>query len=216
MSSFLPLDPEGFVGAAGGAAATGRVLAGGGGTRDVPLGLELVLAAGGAEADADGTGGGDEMLGSEPRPGGGGGFDALGALGVGSGPATEPDVVAGAAAFIDPDAGGRGGGALGLAAGIDGRDACAATSGGSGGGTDAGGAGIAPGSVGAEPGAGPGIPSSVRFMSFWGFVATCEPEPGGGGGAAAPLWLVGPLFFPRPSKMSRSDPPLFSSDIRVS
>ena len=39
------------------------------------------------------------------------------------------------------------------------------------------------------------------------------PDPGGAGGAAGDR---SEFFLPRPSKMSRSDPPLFSSDIRVS
>jgi hypothetical protein len=68
--------------------------------------------------------------------------------------------------------------------------------------------------------AGPAIPSSVLFRSvgFWPTApATCALDPGGGGGTAA---LPPAVFFPRPSKMSRSDPPpmppLLSSDIRVS
>ena len=77
---------------------------------------------------------------------------------------------------------------------------------------------LAPGSVGAVD-AGPGMPISVFFASSiapcpdWMAAAMCDPEPGGGGGAAG---FRSEFFFPRPSKISRSDPPLFSSDIRVS
>jgi hypothetical protein len=119
------------------------------------------------------------------------------------------------AARIDPDGGAGGGGALAAVAGTLLRWAFAASSGGSGGGIDggAGGAG-GTGTDGLEPRAGPGIPRRVRFMSIAGFAATCDPEPGGGGGTGA--LVLGVLFFPRPSKMSRSEPPLFSSDIRVS
>jgi hypothetical protein len=62
--------------------------------------------------------------------------------------------------------------------------------------------------------AGPGIPKRVFFIS--GFATPIwEPEPGGGGGTAAGVRAE--LFFPRPSKISRSEPPpLLSSDIRVS
>jgi hypothetical protein len=64
--------------------------------------------------------------------------------------------------------------------------------------------------------AGSGIPTSVFLASMGDMRAAgrCELEPGGGGGAAAGL----SDFFPRPSKMSRSDPPprLLSFDIRVS
>jgi hypothetical protein len=93
------------------------------------------------------------------------------------------------AARIEPDGGGADG--AGPDAGIDGTD-------------------------GAWLGgwAGPGIPINVFFMSGpLGRAATCAPEPGGGGGVAdVRAWL----FFPRPSKISRSEPPLLSSDIRVS
>jgi hypothetical protein len=156
-------------------------------------------------------------FGSEPRPGGGGGFDGVGAAD-------------GAAARIDPDCGaeeGSGGGddtrpdggpLLGRAGGADGRASTRAS---------LARASLAPdddGDTGGISGrllwlggcAGPGIPMSVFFMSATGFAAGiwgAEADPGGGGGAAD----VRPvLFLPRPSKMSRSEPLLLSSDIRVS
>jgi len=75
--------------------------------------------------------------------------------------------------------------------------------------------------------AGPGIPMSVRFMSAFGR-ALCEAtasgdaeldagfETGGGGGTFSEAGVRGELFLPRPSKISRSEPLLLSSDIRVS
>ncbi|MBX3192429.1 MAG: hypothetical protein KF819_35890 [Labilithrix sp.] len=124
-------------------------------------------------------------FGSDPRPGGGGGFD-----GEAAGVDTE-------AARIDAEGGA--GGADGL--------------------TDGGAAGIAP-DTGGAPGtplwlAGSGNPTSVFFIPSFAFGAagTCELDPGGGGGTAD---VRVELFFPRPSKISRSEPPLLSSDIRVS
>jgi hypothetical protein len=114
----------------------------------------------------------------------------------------------------DPRPGG-GGGLLGDGAGDDWLAARIVPLGGMGGGRD-GGAGSLPGSVGCV-GAGFGIPSNVFFIAMSLAVrgaATCWPEPGGGGGAAA--GFRSEFFFPRPSKISRSDPPLLSSDIRVS
>jgi len=108
------------------------------------------------------------------------------------------DGVAGAAARIDAEAGG--GGAEGCEA-----------DGGSGGGCDGGMAATLPWLGGC---AGPGMPISVFFISCDGReTGTFAPEPGGGGGTAD---VRGWLFFPRPSKISRSEPPLLSSDIRVS
>jgi hypothetical protein len=179
---------------AGIATGPGRVLAGagiGGGL------LTRCVALGDCDGDATACGGWLEgcvaaRFGSEPRPGGGGGL-----LG---------DDGAGCTARIEPDGGGAG--------------------------RAEGGAGML-GSLPSEGevGAGPGIPSSVFFMSAAGLLATCAPEPGGGGGAPGdPACGVKPgvpacgvragfrseFFLPRPSKISRSDPPLFSSDIRVS
>lgn len=104
-------------------------------------------------------------------------------------------LLAGGAARIDPDAGGW------EAAGIPALDGRVDGAGGA--------TGVAWGV------AGPGMPSSVRFASNPGGVAGMfDDEPGGGGGAAAER---SELFFPRPSKMSRSDPPpLLSFDIRDS
>lgn len=148
-------------------------------------------------------------FGSEPRPGGGGGLLADGAA---------DGVADGAAAGIDPD-GGSGGGRDGL--GADGAAAAVIVPdervdwsvGGSGGGAEGvdpdGGAG-----GGAATGAGPGIPRSVFFTSS-GAGRADETEPGGGGGAFTGCTEA--VFFPRPSKMSRSDPPfLLSFDIRDS
>jgi hypothetical protein len=156
-------------------------------------------------------------FGSDPRPGGGGGFEADGGAdavgeridpeggpddGSGGGTETRPgELEAGPGPTADAETGGA-------------RDADGAV----------GGAGGAEGVAGAEgallgvdDGAGPGIPMSVFFMSATGGFTTAicgaEAELGGGGGAAD----VRPvLFLPRPSKMSRSEPLLFSSDIRVS
>jgi hypothetical protein len=194
MSS-LPFDEMGAAGAADDeegrceASAVGRVLAGAGTGADwrcVALGV------------APWTGGwlaGDvaARFGSEPRPGGGGGFDAAGAGGC------ETD-----AARIDADADGVAGGADGRGGGADGRP-------------EGGAAGWMAGSddwLGVDC-AGPGIPMRVFFSSAPGFAATCAPDPGGGGGTADVLPDAGP-FLPRPSKMSRSEPPFLSSDIRVS
>jgi len=155
-------------------------------------------------------------LGSEPRPGGGGGFEAVGGAGGADG----------AAARIEPDAGpeaadgGRGGGAEIRPPEAGGEEGIAEA--------DEGappfGFGLVEAAAGGTAGrlpwlggcAGPGIPMRVRFMSApggGGAAGTCEAEPGGGGGAAD----VRPtLFLPRPSKISRSEPLLLSSDIRVS
>src|SRR5205814_4019169 len=97
----------------------------------------------------------------------------------------------GEAARIDADGGGAGGGGAGGTAGSE-------------------------DSLGGGKAAGPARPRSVflRARPSPCFAATCAPEPGGAGGAFG-AWTE--LFFPRPSKISRSDPPpLFSSDIRVS
>jgi hypothetical protein len=67
--------------------------------------------------------------------------------------------------------------------------------------------------------AGPGIPISVRFISeraAFCAVGTFDAEAGGGGGAAGTADVRPVLFLPRPSKISRSEPLLLSSDIRVS
>ncbi|OJY31145.1 MAG: hypothetical protein BGO98_45545 [Myxococcales bacterium 68-20] len=74
------------------------------------------------------------------------------------------------------------------------------------------------GGIGAVDVAGLGIPSSVFFASSGWVADTCADEAGGGGGAAAAAGERSAVFFPRPSKMSRSDPPplLVSFDIRVS
>jgi len=171
----------------------GRVFTGGG-----IVGIFCVAAgwvdAGGA-ASAGGLLFGPGRFGSDPRPGGGGG----GLL------TTEPDVGAGIdagpAAATD---GGSGGGC----------DACAGGAAWLGGG--AGGAAWLGGGAGGAD-AGLGIPSSVFFASAGkgaGREATCDDDPGGGGGAAGER---SDDFFPRPSKISRSDPPpLLSFDIRVS
>jgi hypothetical protein len=145
----------------------------------------------------------DGMLGSDPRPGGGGGL-----LGV--------------AARIEPDGGGfealgsgsgggfdAGGGGAGAAAPIE-PDGRAEGGGGRGGGCEADG-----GAVGGGVTAGPGIPSSVFFAS-----SGAERAPGGGGafdvdaggGGGAPGERSAD-FFPRPSKMSRSEPFFVSFDI---
>jgi len=207
MSSFAP-----FFACAGGAAGLldgrtagaaippGRVLAGGGmvGTFWVAVG----------PADAGGAASIGGLLfvaarfGSEPRPGGGGG----GLL------ACEPGADEGPAARVDPETGegvdaGAGAGAAAMPE-VDGWVAGAGADdvGGSGGGWD-----------GCDGGldAGPGIPSSVFFASSdTGRAATFDDDPGGGGGAAGER---SDDFFPRPSKISRSDPPpLLSFDIRVS
>jgi hypothetical protein len=107
---------------------------------------------------------------------------------------------------------GGGGGLLGDAAG----EAARIVPLGGMGGREGGAVGSLPGSVGCV-GAGLGMPSSVFFMAKSlppRGAAMCWPDPGGGGGAAA--GFRSEFFFPRPSKMSRSDPPLLSSDIRVS
>jgi hypothetical protein len=204
MSSLPPfafdLPSCGSVDGAGGtwleAAGAGRVLAGAGiwlVVFSVALGDVdgLALAAGMFDWLVD-----EGMFGSEPRPGGGGGL------------LTGPPCDAGFTARIDDCEVGPAGGA----------DACWPDGGcdaeaGSGGGTERGGAGIAASLCGMGLGA---TPISVFFRPSPGFTfaATCEPEPGGGGGTAD---VFGELFFPRPSKMSRSElPPLLSSDIRVS
>ena len=192
------------------AAGPGRVLAGGGGTwlwtfvagacDGEPTAGTLVwlgeLLVGGCTAC---------RFGSEPRPGGGGGFD-------------------GCAARVEPDCGGDDGSGGGCDTRPDGGPAE---------GED----GIADADVGGVDGgiagrllplggwAGPGIPMSVFFMSpcayalAAGAAGICDAElgapmdPGGGGGTAD---VRGELFLPRPSKMSRSEPLLLSSDIRVS
>jgi hypothetical protein len=153
------------------------------------------------------------MFGSALRPGGGGGFDAGGADGD--------------AARIDPDVGGldgSGGGAEMRPPDVGGDDGIRSLLPDA---DDAAGRADADGAVGCDDGegdgapcAGPGIPIRVFLVSAGGGItgavaASCAlaDDPGGGGGAAA---VRGVLFFPRPSKMSRSEPLLLSSDIRVS
>ena len=203
------------LGEVGGAAGPGRVLAGAGMT-----GLATFCVALGGWDPVAGTGrpvpsSVAPRFGSALRPGGGGGFDG-GADGE--------------AARIAPDAGGSGGGAeiLPPDAGGDepiepeGRDdgedvfpvGCPVV---------AMGEGFIAGKLPWLGGcAGPGIPINVFFVSSAGGMkgtagaaAMCELDPGGGGGAAA-AGVAGVLFFPSPSKMSRSEPLLLSSDIRVS
>lgn len=235
MLSFAP--PFGAVGGAGGttpagaadalvtiAAGPGRVLAGGGAWL-----WTFCVVLGACEGDALVAGGmfdglGDPVcatrFGSDPRPGGGGGFDgdAAGAL---EAEATRiapdcggEDGSGGGAEMRPPDGGPAAGGDEGAAA-MAGADAEGVVGGG-------GGAAGMPEPLGAW--AGPGIPMSVFFMSTTGLAGAgavagvtarfgADADWGGGGGAAA---VRGVLFLPRPSKMSRSEPLLLSSDIRVS
>ena len=128
-------------------------------------------------------------FGSDPRPGGGGGL-----------------LAGGGALRMDPEGGGDDGWAedgtplagpteTGRVTGDDGIDGSRS-----------------------DCGVGSGIPRSVFFASIGTVRAarTCAEDPGGAGGAAAGGFSE--VFFPRPSKMSRSDPPprLLSFDIRVS
>jgi len=94
--------------------------------------------------------GDDGMFGSEPRPGGGGGFDTRSA-------ATAEGCVT---ARIDPDGVAGGGGGAGGAETLEPEGACADA--GSGGGTERGGAGIAASLIGGNIGFG-ATPTSVFF-----------------------------------------------------
>jgi hypothetical protein len=189
MLSFAP--PFGAVGGAGGttgagaddalvlrtAAGPGRVLAGGGAwleTFCVVLGAcdgDALTAAGMFDwLDVAACGETCVTLGSEPRPGGGGGLDgeAAGALDCEDGDATriEPDCGgddgSGGGAEIRPDGGPADGAEEALAAGIAGADDDGVVGG-------AGGAEAMPPPLGAC--AGPGIPISVFFMSTAGLAA---------------------------------------------
>lgn len=186
------------------AAAAGRVLAGGGGTwlgtRCVALGCEA-----GPDDEPAATWLDDEgpwRFGSDARPGGGGGFEGDDDVGAAR---TAPEVGAvdgsgGGTETRPPDAGGDDG-IADADVGLGGIEGVLLAFGG---------------------GGGIGSPVNVFFVSKGagtGAVATPDAvegvavDPGGGGGAAD----VRPeLFFPRPSKMSRSEPLLLSSDIRVS
>lgn len=197
MSSFAPFLPGALADAAVG-------LAGGGGTLGV-----FCVAVGCADAGGAASIGGllfvAARFGSDPRPGGGGGGLLARSPGLTARIAPEPGGADGDGVV------GAGGGAATIApvAELDGR--VGGPDAGSGGGCDA-----DAGSGGGALGAGPGIPRSVFFASRAAGrdAGTCAEEPGGGGGAAAER----SDFFPRPSKMSRSDPPplLLSFDIRVS
>lgn len=220
MFSFAPF---GDVGGAGGAtpgtepvvldaadaadAGPGRVLAGGGtwlGAFCVPLGDAAAMPDWLGEPDP----GTAWRFGSDARPGGGGGLEGVGGAD-------------GVAARIDPDCGGDDG----SGGGDDTRPEGGPAAGGAGGRAsteddepeddgDAGGIAASPLWLGGC--AGPGIPMSVFFMSPAGMatgICGAEADPGGGGGAAD---VRAELFLPRPSKMSRSEPLLLSSDIRVS
>lgn len=144
----------------------------------------------GTEGDATSTGGllfVDARLGNEPRPGGGGGLLVC----------DMRDGVEGGGSAPEPTGGGRP------------CDVCGACEGGGGGGANAacegegGGAGSA------------AIPICVFLASSGGGrEARCADDPAGGGGAAGER---SEDVFPRPSKISRSDPPpLLSFDIRFS
>lgn len=212
MSSFAPLLPgvAGWVGALD--AGAGRALIGGGadGGFCVPGGAGMPAASFVAA-----------MFGSDARPGGGGGL------------LTEAEP-AGRDAEVTARADGGGGsggsdvvgdgneGAAVVAVGADGGNEDTVGSADTVGAEDAEG-GDAVGIEDAEGGGGTadvgslGSPSSVFFASIGGWAVTCADEAGGGGGAVT-AGERSAAFFPRPSKMSRSDPPPFlvSFDIRVS
>ena len=198
-------------------AGAGRVLAGGGAwlvTFCVVLGAcdgELLIAAGMFDWLGD-CGGCVTTFGSEPRPGGGGGFDGVaGGAFDGDARASTPTAAARKAAAAAPRcaAGGRPRGGAGGGRRPDApartRTASSAEPGGV--------AGMAPWLGGC---AGPGMPISVLFMSAGRLAAATFGGGGrrGGGGGAADVRAA--LFLPRPSKISRSEPLLLSSDIRVS
>lgn len=153
------------------------------------------VAEGLADAAAASVGCGSPRFGKEPRPGGGGGsllavrMEPEGGGGTDGGTARRP-----------------------VAEGVVG--------GGNGGGADLGGVAIKGSELNGGRDAGPGIPSRVLFASVGtarGWTLTCVlEEPGGAGGAVGERSEV---FFPRPSKMSRSEPPLpllLSFDIPLS